>query len=635
MRDSLTPNDYDGTTVGTYTYDTRQLRQTGQSVNYDSFSLATGTTYNALGQKSSTTYPDGAQYSYTYDSNNQLSTVNLPTGTGGNSASITINSYLWTVPSQITLPGGTVRTQQYDGLLRLKTLAVKDPGQSSVMNYQYNYDLTDNITTKTTEAGTTNYSYDTLDRLTAAAYTNTAQTNEAYSYDPVANRLTDSKTTAAVWSYDENNQLTQVLSGAGTGSTGSPQAISYTYDANGNTINTTDSANAANTHNYVYDTDNRLIEVRDGGNTLIAAYSYDPFGRRLSKDAGASKTYYLYNEAGLIAEADATGQVTRSYGYAPGSTLRPSSGQAYTTNPLFMKVGANYYYYQNDHLGTPQKLITQSGAAVWSATYDAFGKATVNPSSTVTNNLRLPGQYYDAETGLHYNWMRYYDPTTGRYVTSDPIGLLGGINMYAYLDGNPLNSIDPFGLFDITDPADWPQVPQGVVDFSAGWGDMLSFGITNQIRTLMGTNGSVNKCSGAYMGGEAFGFVNGLALGWAQGMKFTAKSLSPVNYQNFSHSFLPNRTLKKLEAMGIPGAKWFNKIGNRLNGDHIPTTGARGDLHDLMDSTAAAAGMKEAERAAFKPWSAGRQMINRIPYVPGSAIYGGSSAVMNSNCGCQ
>jgi YD repeat-containing protein len=164
MRDSLPPIDYDGTTIGTYTYDTRQRRQTGQSVNYGSFSLATGTTYNALGQKSSTTYPDGAQYSYTYDSNNQLSTVNFPTGFG----SITINSYLWTVPSQITLPGGTVRTQQYDGLLRLKTLAVTDPGQSSVMNYQYNYDLTDNITTKATEAGTTNYSYDTLDRLTGA-----------------------------------------------------------------------------------------------------------------------------------------------------------------------------------------------------------------------------------------------------------------------------------------------------------------------------------------------------------------------------------------------------------------------------------------------------------------------------------
>jgi RHS repeat-associated protein len=496
MRDSLTPNDYDGTTVGTYTYDTRQLRQTGQSINYGSFSLATGTTYNALGQKSSITYPDGAQYSYTYDSNNQLSTVNLPTGTGGNSASITINSYLWTVPSQITLPGGTVRTQQYDGLLRLKTLAVKDPGQSSVMNYQYGYDLTSNITTKATEAGTTNYSYDTLDRLTAAAYTNTTQTNEAYSYDPVANRLTDSNTAAAVWSYDANNQLTQ----AGT--------VSYSYDANGNTLSQSDdygSTSSPQARNYVYDTDNRLIEVRDGSNALIAVYSYDPFGRRISKDAGASKTYYLYNEAGLIAEADATGQVTRSYGYAPGST--------YTTNPLWMKTGAAYYTYQNDHLGTPMKLLSQSGAVVWSATYDAFGKATVNPSSTVTNNLRLPGQYYDAETGLNYNWMRYYDPKVGRYVTSDPIGLRGGINTYAYVRGNPLRYVDPLGLdtYSCKRPLD-------------GLHGVMVGPLYHQFLCVLDSNGNVS-CSGLGPSGGASGMFS------SPGKKEDEKSVNPDQCQ--------------------------------------------------------------------------------------------------------
>ncbi len=95
------------------------------------------------------------------------------------------------------------------------------------------------------------------------------------------------------------------------------------------------------------------------------------------------------------------------------------------------------------------KLLSQSGVVVWSATYDAFGKATVNPSSTLTNNLRLPGQYYDAETRLHYNWMRHYDPGTGRYVTSDPIGLEGGINMYAYVGENPLRWVDPYGLRDV------------------------------------------------------------------------------------------------------------------------------------------------------------------------------------------
>jgi RHS repeat-associated protein len=83
---------------------------------------------------------------------------------------------------------------------------------------------------------------------------------------------------------------------------------------------------------------------------------------------------------------------------------------------------------------------------VWSATYDAFGKAGVDASSTIINNLRFPGQYFDAETGLHYNWNRYYDSGTGRYVTEDPIGFNVRINLYLYLFSNPQNYIDPRGL---------------------------------------------------------------------------------------------------------------------------------------------------------------------------------------------
>ena len=463
----------------------KQLRKVGESINYASassgqastgsaqagFTLATSTSYNSLGQKSSTTYPDGAVYSYTYDSNNQLNILNLPTGYG----SITYNSYLWSAPAQITLPGGTVRGMSYDGLLRLKDLNVKDPGQSQVMSYQYRYDATNNIVAKATEAGTTNYSYDTLDHLTGAAYsaatgstsspqagsTGSPQATEAYSYDPVANRTSSGAAgspQSLSYTYNENNQLLSAgngSTGSPTGSTGSP-TVSYSYDANGNTASQSDSSGSTSSpqaRNYVYDTSDRLVEVRDGGNALIAVYSYDPFGRRLSKDTGTKKIYYLYNEEGLIAEADASGQLTKSYGYAPGGTLRPSSGQAFMTNPLWMKSGNGstgsaqaYYAYQNDHLGTPQKLLTQSGQTVWSATYDAFGNATIDPAYTIVNNLRNPGQYYDAETGLHYNWMRYYDPKSGRYWTSDPIGLKGGINLYTYVLGNPLSYVDPTGL---------------------------------------------------------------------------------------------------------------------------------------------------------------------------------------------
>jgi len=108
----------------------------------------------------------------------------------------------------------------------------------------------------------------------------------------------------------------------------------------------------------------------------------------------------------------------------------------------------NVVIYTNDHLGTPQMLTAVNGAVVWSAKYSSFGKADVDISSSLTNNLRFPGQYFDSETGLHYNWHRYYEPKVGRYLTPDPIGLFGGINLFTYVSNTPINSIDPFGLHE-------------------------------------------------------------------------------------------------------------------------------------------------------------------------------------------
>ncbi len=121
---------------------------------------------------------------------------------------------------------------------------------------------------------------------------------------------------------------------------------------------------------------------------------------------------------------------------SPPFTLVANAGQS---------TPAALYYYHNDHLGAPQAMTNSSGGVVWRATYDPFGQATVT-TSTITNNLRYAGQYYDSETGLHYNWHRYYDPKTGRYISSDPIGLNGGFNTYTYVDNNPLRWTDSTGL---------------------------------------------------------------------------------------------------------------------------------------------------------------------------------------------
>jgi RHS repeat-associated protein len=106
----------------------------------------------------------------------------------------------------------------------------------------------------------------------------------------------------------------------------------------------------------------------------------------------------------------------------------------------------NMYYYGNDKLGTPQIMTDSTNTVVWEGEYKPFGKADVNPNSSLVNNFRFPGQYYDSETGLNYNYHRYYDPKTGRYVTADPIGLEGGINLFTYVSNNPANATDPLGL---------------------------------------------------------------------------------------------------------------------------------------------------------------------------------------------
>ncbi len=138
----------------------------------------------------------------------------------------------------------------------------------------------------------------------------------------------------------------------------------------------------------------------------------------------------------LIAETLADGTILREYIYLDGE---PLALKEYEGNP-------GLYYFLNDHLGTPQQLVSTDGEVVWQAAYLLFGKAQLLIEQ-VGNNIRFPGQYFDNETGLHYNWNRYYDPETGRYISADPIGLRGGINLYSYVQNDPVNAVDPWGLW--------------------------------------------------------------------------------------------------------------------------------------------------------------------------------------------
>jgi RHS repeat-associated protein len=186
-----------------------------------------------------------------------------------------------------------------------------------------------------------------------------------------------------------------------------------------------------------YDQLNRLLRVEQGGSTL-GSYKYNGLNQRVSKSVDGVTTLFVHDfDNNIVAEAAASGSLSREYLY-------------WGTNRLALVDmaggGEELYYFQNDHLGTPTSLTNTENESVWEAVYAPFGEAKVNMYSTVVNNFRFPGQYYDAETGLHYNWNRYYDPSTGRYLTPDPIGLAGGLNLYAYVQNNPVNFVDPMGL---------------------------------------------------------------------------------------------------------------------------------------------------------------------------------------------
>jgi len=161
---------------------------------------------------------------------------------------------------------------------------------------------------------------------------------------------------------------------------------------------------------------------------------------------GAQTVFYHYDPQGrLIAETSGTGAALRTYVWRDDAPLAQ----------IEYVPSRKVLYYELDQLNTPRAAMDEMGKVVWRWESDAFGSTAANEDPDgdgvkTTVNMRFPGQYYDRETGLHYNMARDYDSRIGRYVQSDPIGLEGGINTYAYVRGNPISRIDPLGLSDVT-----------------------------------------------------------------------------------------------------------------------------------------------------------------------------------------
>ena len=321
---------------GTFTYDDLQ-RKTSETINYGPFAKTLSYAYYDNGLKKSFTYPNGESIEYAYDGNNRPAAIHIP-GQGP----ITYNTYRWNSPTKITIPGGSTTEYTYDPLMQVKTILAKDPGANPVISREYTYSPVGNITQKNTEHGNYTYQYDDLYRLAQA--TNPTLPDESYTYDALGNRLTSAAVTGN-WSYNLNNELLGFAS------------TSFHYDDNGNMASKTVGAEVTF---YIYDVEDRLSKVEQGAGNVIARYTYDPFGRRLWKEVDGVRTYYVYSDEGLIGEYDATGAELRTYGWAPHSD--------WSTDPLFVKIGQQHYWYRNDHQGTPQKIIESSGRVVWAAT---------------------------------------------------------------------------------------------------------------------------------------------------------------------------------------------------------------------------------------------------------------------------
>jgi RHS repeat-associated protein len=188
--------------------------------------------------------------------------------------------------------------------------------------------------------------------------------------------------------------------------------------------------------------------------TNAGAYLYNAFEQRVQKTVGAAVTQFVVDRFGhLLAEANGSGAAQKEYLWL--DDLPVAVVDAGGASPVL-------YFIHSDQLGTPQKITNASAVVIWDGVFDPFGNPAYGPggiwnTSTWNNfawgadlsltNLRFPGQYADAETALNQNWFRDYDPTIGRYVQSDPVGLEAGINTYIYADVNPVKYIDPDGRF--------------------------------------------------------------------------------------------------------------------------------------------------------------------------------------------
>jgi RHS repeat-associated protein len=383
----------------------------------------------------SLTTPSGQTVTYAYNAAHQVTSVAVNGTTVLNAATYEplgpINGWTW--------GNGTTTTRTFDTDGKIAQIA---SAGTKVFAYDNAFRIT-GITDTSPGASNWSYGYDSLDRITSGSDSSVMR---GWTYDANGNRQSETGSAASTYAVSPTSNEITSITGA--------LARTYGYDAAGNT---TSYATVTTTYNHA----GRLKTLANGATTETSVYN--AVGQRIEVSGGPAGTVlYDYDEAGhLLGEYTSTGTLVEEtvwLGDTPVATLRPSGSTV------------AIYYVHSDQLNTPRQITRPSdNTAMWTWNSDPFGTdaANANPSGAgaFPYNLRFPGQIFDGEAGLHQNGHRDFDPAVGRYVESDPIGLGGGINTYAYTRGNPLSRIDPLGLCDGDEVARCKQVAKDAREY--------------------------------------------------------------------------------------------------------------------------------------------------------------------------
>ena len=415
----------DSTGSSSYSYDPHGRLLQEQRI-FQGQTATTSYAYDSSGRLSTLTYPSGRTVTYTYDTAGRISRID--TSDAGNNQNV-INTVTW-------FPfGGVEGWVFWNGALYARTY--DQYGRTTSYSFgsdtrTLGYDAGNRITALNSTANPSlnqSYGYDNDDRVTGAVLPSTTY---GFAYDAVGNRT--SKTTGAntdQFTYSPTANQIATLTPAGAGS------ITYSYDQAGNT-------ESDGNNQYSYDARGRLQSIVSAAGTTMYQYNY--LGQRLSKTSpSGTVTLYHYDVQGhLIAEWTTAGGAATAHEYVYlGDTPVAMFVAGSTPTP---------YAIYTDHLNTPRLIQNAANQAAWSwDNLEPFGTNADNENpgglGTFVFNLRYPGQYFDTESTTHYNYYRDYNPGVGRYVESDPIGLRGGLNTYAYAGGSPLWRIDLWGLW--------------------------------------------------------------------------------------------------------------------------------------------------------------------------------------------